>query len=121
MSHGIRPGPIFGKLKAGQTVHFEGQTLDPKDFVGPDIPGRQVAVCGDTCDSSELSALVARAEGGLDLLCHEATMEGRLWEKCVSVGHSTPAMAVQVETNTVLHLFTPAVFGFRQLSNPCCR
>ena len=102
-------------------MHFEGQTLDPKDFVGPDISGRQVAVCGDTCDSSELSALVARAEGGLDLLCHEATMEGRLWEKCVSVGHSTPAMAVQVETNTVLHLFTPAVFGFRQLSNPCCR
>ena len=31
---GIRPGPLFGKLKQGQSVNFEGKTLKPEDFVG---------------------------------------------------------------------------------------
>lgn len=95
LDHGIKPGPIFGKLKGGKTVEFEGEILDPKNFLGPDIPGRKLAVLGDTCDSSELVTLVEQGQG-LDLLVHEATMEGKLTEKCVQFGHSTPAMAVQV-------------------------
>ena len=91
---GIKPGPIYGKLKAGLTVEWEGKTLCPKDFLGPEIPGRRLAILGDTKDSSRLSALVG--EGGLDLICHEATMEEANKEKALTFGHSTPAMAVQV-------------------------
>lgn len=91
---GIKPGPIYGKLKAGQEVEWEGKVLRPSDFLGQEVPGRRVAVCGDTSDSRELVELVG--EAGLDLLCHEATMENSLREKCVSCGHSTPAMAAQV-------------------------
>ena len=52
---GIQPGPIFGKLKNGLKVKLDnGKELDPADFVGPDVPGRKIAVMGDTCDSSEI-------------------------------------------------------------------
>ena len=91
---GIKPGPIYGKLKAGLAVEWEGKTLRPKDFLGPEMPGRRLAVLGDTKDSSRLSTLVG--EGGVDLLCHEATMEESNKEKALMFGHSTPAMAVQV-------------------------
>merc|ERR1711974_35616 len=57
---GIKPGPIYGKLKAGLTVEFEGKTLCPKEFLGPEIPGRRLAILGDTKDSSWLSALWRR-------------------------------------------------------------
>ena len=53
---GILPGPIYGKLKAGQQVTLgTGEILDPRDFLGPDIPGRKLAILGDTCDSRELA------------------------------------------------------------------
>jgi len=90
---GVRPGPIFGKLKNGLKVVLEnGECLDPSNFVGPNIPGRKVAIMGDTCDSSELLFLGL----DLDVLVHEATMENSLEEKCVEFGHSTPNMAVDV-------------------------
>ena len=51
---GIKPGPIYGKLKAGLTVEWEGKVLRPEDFLGPQLPGRRLAVLGDTKDSSRL-------------------------------------------------------------------
>jgi len=94
LAAGIRPGPIYGRLKAGQEVAWEGAVLRPADFLGPEAAGRRVAVLGDTADSAELVALVG--EEGLDLLCHEATMEEANRENAIKFGHSTPAMAVQV-------------------------
>jgi len=91
---GINPGPAYGKLKAGHKVTLDsGQVLDPADYLGPRVPGRSVAILGDTCDSAELLDVAPR---GLDVLIHEATMENKLREKCVEFGHSTPAMAAQV-------------------------
>lgn len=95
VKRGIAPGPIFGKLKSGQKVEFEGEILDPTDFIGPNIPGRKLGIMGDTCDTGELVSLMENT-AGLDILIHEATMEGKLREKCVQFGHSTPAMAVRV-------------------------
>ena len=34
---GIKPGPLFGKLKQRKTVEFEGKTLKPEDFVGINV------------------------------------------------------------------------------------
>jgi len=90
---GVPTGPIFGKLKNGGKVKLDsGVELDPADFVGPDVPGRKIAIMGDTCDSSEILPL----SQDLDVLVHEATMENKLLEKCVEFGHSTPNMAVDV-------------------------
>jgi len=89
---GIKPGPIYGKLKAGNIVIFEGQTLNPKDFLGPDIPGREILIFGDTCDSDEILEISESP----DAFVHEATMEESLREKCIEFGHSTPGMAAEV-------------------------
>lgn len=90
---GISPGPIYGKLKSGQAVTLDsGQVLQPEDYLGPPVGGRMIAICGDTCDSSEL-VTVAKS---LDLLVHESTMEDSLHDKCVQFGHSTPSMAADV-------------------------
>jgi len=90
---GIRPGPIYGKLKAGQKVTLDsGVVLDPEEYLGPPVHGRSLAILGDTCDSSELLTCAPT----LDVLVHEATMENKLREKCVEFGHSTPSMAASV-------------------------
>ena len=62
---GILPGPIYGKLKSGQAVTLDsGQRLEPDQFLGPSLPGRKLAILGDTCDSSELQFIA----NNLDLL-----------------------------------------------------
>ena len=64
---GVRPGPHYAQLKAGKTVELsDGRLLEPATFLGPPVPGRRLAVLGDTRDSGELAALVG--EAGLDLL-----------------------------------------------------
>lgn len=90
LAEGVKPGPIYGKLKAGQVVKLDdGKVLNPENFVGPHIPGRQIGIMGDTSDSSEIIPLC----NSLDVLVHEATMENELMEKAVTYGHSTPTMA----------------------------
>ena len=89
---GLTPGPMYAKLKKGISVTTDsGLTIDPKDVTGPTKVGKKVVILGDTCDSSELKHLCTDA----DLICHEATMEEKLREKCVEYGHSTPRMAAE--------------------------
>ena len=58
LAMGVPTGPIFGKLKSGLKVKLDsGLELDPAKFVGPEIPGRKIAIMGDTCDSSEILPL----------------------------------------------------------------
>lgn len=46
---GIPAGPIYGKLKQGQTVTLaDGRTINGKDFVGESKHGRVVTIFGDT-------------------------------------------------------------------------
>ncbi|KAJ4457353.1 putative Zinc phosphodiesterase ELAC protein 1 [Paratrimastix pyriformis] len=96
---GLKPGPLYSKLKAGQSVTLpDGTTLNPEDVVGPPTPGRTVVIIGDTNDPSAISAaLHARAGvpdtdlplGTVDCLVHEATMNDALKDKAVDYGHST--------------------------------
>jgi len=93
LARGVKPGPVFGKIKRGETVELEsGEVLQPQEFLGPDIPGRKIAILGDTCDSSEIVPIGQN----LDLLVHEATNENILQESCIVNGHSTPDMAAKV-------------------------
>ena len=38
-----------------QVTLDSGDVLDPDEYLGPPVPGRSVAILGDTCDSSELA------------------------------------------------------------------
>jgi ribonuclease Z len=90
---GVSPGPDFGVLKRGGSVVLgDGREVRGEELTAPPLPGRVVALCGDTlpCD-----AAVELARGA-DLLVHEATFgEGRR-QMAALRGHSTAAQAAEV-------------------------
>jgi len=90
MKEGIEPGPIYKKIKSGETVTLpNGKKLDPKDYVGPRKPGRKVAIIYDNCDSEPVVDLAY----GADLMVHEALLETALEENARLKGHSSARMA----------------------------
>uniref|UniRef100_A0A3Q2PQ87 ElaC ribonuclease Z 1 n=1 Tax=Fundulus heteroclitus TaxID=8078 RepID=A0A3Q2PQ87_FUNHE len=92
---GLKPGPLYGRLKAGESVVLEsGRTLHPSEVLEADIPGRKVCVFGDC--SSVLGEGAFRLCAGADVLVHEATLGDEHREKAVEHGHSTPEMAAAV-------------------------
>ena len=90
---GIPPGPLYGRLKRGETVALpDGRTVAGRELCGPDLRGRAVVYCTDTtyCDNSiELSR-------GADLLIHEATFVDEDAHLARQSTHSTAADAARV-------------------------
>nr|XP_057926508.1 zinc phosphodiesterase ELAC protein 1 [Doryrhamphus excisus] len=89
---GLRPGPSYGRLKAGHPVTLEsGRLLLPSEVLEESIPGRKVCILGDC--SSVLGEGPVRVCQSADLLVHEATLGDEHRDKAVEHGHSTPQMA----------------------------
>lgn len=87
---GISPGPIYKKIKRGETVRLQdGRTIDGRDFLGPPKRGRIVTVLGDTryCDAA------VRLSQNADVLVHEATYGERESELAAQYFHSTAVQA----------------------------
>lgn len=107
---GVKPGPLYGRLKAGESVVLEsGRLLHPREVLEADIPGRKVCVFGDC--SSVLGEGALRLCDRADILVHEATLGNEHQEKAVDHGHSTPEMAAAVARTCcvrklVLHHFS---------------
>ncbi|XP_072527983.1 zinc phosphodiesterase ELAC protein 1 [Salminus brasiliensis] len=109
---GLKPGPVFGRLKMGESVTLEdGRVLGPVEVLEPAVRGRKVCVLGDC------SGLVGdggrRACKGADLLVHEATLEDGMQEKAAERGHSTPSMAVAVAQDCSAHTLLLTHFSQR--------
>ncbi len=82
---GVTPGPDFGRLQRGETVGG----VTPAQVMGPDRPGRKIAISGDTTPCEAL--LVAAHEA--DLLVHEATFAEDEVERARQTSHSTARQA----------------------------
>nr|XP_055054286.1 zinc phosphodiesterase ELAC protein 1 [Misgurnus anguillicaudatus] len=92
---GLKPGPLYGRLKNGESVTLEsGRVLTTSEVLEPPLKGRKVCVFGDC--SSTLGEGFKRACQGADVLVHEATLEDGQHEKAIDHGHSTPSMAAAV-------------------------
>ncbi len=90
---GVPFGPLFGRLKAGETLTLpDGRIVDGTALVGPPRPGRKVVVCGDTGRTPATVELAA----GADVLVHEATFLSAQADRAVAAGHSTAAEAATV-------------------------
>jgi len=92
-SLGIPPGPVYGRLKSGQSVTLEdGRVLRPEEFVSLPVPGRVVAVMGDTrfCENA------VRLAEDADVLVHEATFAGDLQQLADRYRHATTRDAAEI-------------------------
>lgn len=90
---GVPPGRERGALQRGETVTLAGgETVHPDQILGPERPGRSVALSGDTAPAA---TVVAAAEGA-DLLVHEATFCADELQRARETGHSTAGEAALV-------------------------
>ncbi|MHB9327340.1 ribonuclease BN [Phytobacter ursingii] len=90
---GITPGPLFQRLKSGETVTLpDGRIVHGEDFLAPAIPGKKLAIFGDTAPCPAALQLAQ----GVDIMVHEATLEYAMEEKANSRGHSSTHQAAQL-------------------------
>ncbi|TWE06283.1 RNAse Z [Neobacillus bataviensis] len=90
---GVQPGPIFRKIKNGETVTLEdGRVIEPDKFLGPSQQGRIVTILGDTryCENSRWLAQDA------DFLVHEATFAKGEEQLAFDYFHSTTRQAAEI-------------------------
>ncbi|MEH7383075.1 ribonuclease Z [Bacillus sp. JJ1533] len=90
---GISPGPIYQKIKDGQTVVLEdGRRINGGEYIGPPKKGRIVTILGDTRYMKESIELAMDA----DLLIHEATFSANEADLAHDYFHSTTTQAADV-------------------------
>jgi ribonuclease Z len=92
-SYGLKPGPLYGKLKKGEDVTTdEGVRICAADVVNEPKRGRIVTILGDTRPCSGALALSLDA----DLVVHEATFAHDLAEMAHQYHHSTARQAAEL-------------------------
>lgn len=90
--HGIKPGPMYGKLKRGESINLpDGSLLHSTDVLGNSKPGRIVTILGDT---RPCEAAVQLAQDA-DVLVHESTFLHELAETAYTYHHSTARQAAE--------------------------
>ena len=89
---GVPEGPAFAALQRGEEVEGAEGPVRPEDVVGPDRPGRTVALTGDTSPSPSTVAAAADAE----LLIHDASFSEEEVQRAAETGHSTVGQAAAV-------------------------
>ncbi len=90
---GIKPGPIYKKIKNGENVTLDdGTVIEANQFLGPAKKGRIITILGDTrkCENAVLLAQEA------DLLIHEATFAKDEENLAHDYFHSTTHQAAQI-------------------------
>ncbi len=104
---GVPEGPLLGRLAAGEVVTLpDGRRVEPAQVLGPERPGRVLALCGDSADST---VLVEPAHG-CDVLVHECTFDAtrdekaRLYTHTTSTGLAALARALQPRLLVATHL-----------------
>jgi ribonuclease Z len=89
----IAPGPLYGKLKQGEKlVLADGTVLNGRDFIGPEIMGRKIAIIGDTrlCEAS------IKLAQHVDVVVHEATFALNNQDLANQYFHSTTLDAANI-------------------------
>lgn len=90
--YGLKPGPLYGKLKRGESVELgDGRWIHASDVLLTPKKGRVVTILGDTRPCPGVETLAK----GADLLVHEATFMEDLSELAHEYYHSTAKQAAE--------------------------
>ncbi|APZ48727.1 ribonuclease Z [Jeotgalibaca sp. PTS2502] len=89
----IPSGPLYGKLKNGQTVTLpDGRSVNGNDYIGPSVKGRTVTILGDTKRTPASTQLAMNS----DVLVHESTFSKDNQKIARDYFHSTCVDAAKV-------------------------
>jgi ribonuclease Z len=86
---GVKPGPDFGKLHNGQSVHLQDKTISPEQVLGEKRSGIKITYSGD---SKPFDDFIEFAKDS-NLLIHESTYEESDKSKAKEHYHSTGKQA----------------------------
>ncbi|TYU18390.1 ribonuclease Z [Listeria monocytogenes] len=90
---GVEPGPIFQKIKKGETVILaDGSVINGKDYIDEPQKGKIISIFGDTKATASELELALNA----DVLVHEATFEGDKEKLAGEYMHSTTLQAASL-------------------------
>lgn len=93
LAAGVKPGPLFHRLKQGESVTLEdGRTIHGRHYLAPALPGKKLAIFGDTAPCPTALTLAQ----DVDVMVHEATLEMAMEEKANSRGHSSTRQTAQL-------------------------
>ncbi|MEG5549464.1 ribonuclease BN [Enterobacter wuhouensis] len=93
IADGVKPGPLFQRLKLGETVTLEdGRAVNGQDYLSAPQPGKKLAIFGDTAPCAAAFSLAQ----GVDVMVHEATLEAAMEEKANGRGHSSTRQAARL-------------------------
>ena len=73
---GMEPSPLYGELKRGNSISFQGKKLNPKEFMLETIHGRRIIIAGDNSTPAILGTFLKN----LDLLVHECTFTQEVYD-----------------------------------------
>jgi len=101
-AEGLEPSPLYGELKRGRRIIFEGKKFDPKEFMLEPVLGRTLIIAGDNSKPAVLGSCLEE----LDLLVHECTYTQEIYDHLpVKVLHTTAKeLGVTVEEKHVKNL-----------------
>lgn len=89
-SYGLKPGPLYGQLKRGESVQIpDGQVIHAADVILAPKKGRIVTILGDTRPCANIVPLAKNS----DVLVHEATFMNDLQDIANEYYHSTALQA----------------------------
>jgi len=99
---GLEPSPLYGELKKGRSITFQGKKLEPKVFMLDPIPGRSLIIAGDNSRPDVLGRYLE----DLDLLVHECTYTQETYDNLpVKVLHTTAKdLGIAVQAKNIKNL-----------------
>lgn len=89
--HGLKPGPLYKKIKQGEKVVHDGEEIDPSDYVF-ERKGLKICYSGDT----RPCVRVVNEAKEADLLIHDSTFSQDALDRAKETNHSTAKEAAEV-------------------------
>jgi ribonuclease Z len=109
---GLREGPLIGKLQAGQSVSFKGQTITA-DEVSHIQKGKKLSIILDTLPCKNAYELAAEA----DILIAESAYTSDMEEKSLEYKHMTTKQAALIATTANVKKLIITHFSQRYKTN----
>ncbi len=90
---GIPPGPLYGRLQAGESVTLQdGRIIEPRQVLGPARRGRKIVYATDTRPCDQVASLALEA----DVLIHDGMFGDDLRSQARQKHHSTVVQAARI-------------------------